>query len=111
MLAQRSSFHCYRPAPMGRAATHSGGIDEDDLAVLDGSHLQQLDVLDGGAVAGIDSQAVDFDGACGHNKIAAASFAQRIVRDFAGLERGADNSGVRADRQCVGIVSEIRRLA
>jgi hypothetical protein len=57
-------------SPGGRISGSSkilSGVDEDQLAVFDRRHPQRLDILDRSAIAGVDSDAVDFDRAgCRH---------------------------------------------
>ena len=62
----------------------SGGIDQDELGVLERTHLYHRLLADGGTVTGVECHAVDLDRALGRHEIAVAFFAERI---FGGLAR------------------------
>ena len=64
----------------GNAETASGGIDEDELGVLECPHLYHRLLADRSTVTRVECHAVDFDRAFGLHQIAVARFTERVFR-------------------------------
>ena len=81
----------------------SGGIDQDELGVLERTHLYHRLLADGGTVTGVECHAVDLDRALGRNEVAVAFFPERVLGGLARLKSRAENPRIGADRQGVAI--------
>ena len=63
--------------------TFSGSVDHDDLAILDRSYTNDVDILDRGAVTGVGLYVIDPDRTCGGDKIRFSVLADLIFGGFA----------------------------
>ena len=69
----------------GNAETASGGIDEDELGVLECPHLYHRLLADRSTVTRVECHAVDFDRAFGRHQIAVTFFPEGIFHRLTSL--------------------------
>src|SRR5690606_7013843 len=85
-----------------RGLRSAGGVHQHQLGILDRGDAEAVLAADRGAVARLQGHAVHLHPAAVGDQVAvAARPGERVLRAFAGLERGAEHARIRADRQRV----------